>query len=190
MKTLRNLAGLILVASLLACSFTLVGISSCEQKADDAVGVSKDPTTGKVVQAPIASTPAGKAVAVADTVASVVAPQLAPIIQTGANILLTGVAGVLAWLLKKKTGEATTAQVALGMANTAISATTAGIQQAVNTLPADHAATFAKILDVAHDAAGVVGALQDQIQPDLSTAGTHAPVIGGASGPLPPKPTT
>jgi hypothetical protein len=168
MKHLSRALGLVLVAFF---AVSLMGASSCVQTADKAVGV--DPTTG-VQTTPVAQSPAGQAVAVAGGVASAALPGTGTLISLGLNVVLGAFAGIMGLLTKKANGQATTAQTALGIANTAISATAAGLQQAVNVLPAPHAATVAKILDVAHDAAGVVGALQDQIQPNLSTAGSHA----------------
>lgn len=148
-----------------------MGASSCVQTADKGLGI--DPTTGVQVT-PVSQSPVGQVVGVAGTVASTALPGAGTLISIGLNGALVLVAGVLGLLTKKANGAATTAQTALGVANVAINATASGLQQAVNVLPADHAATLVKILDVAHDAAGVAGAIQDIIQPNLDTAGQHA----------------
>jgi hypothetical protein len=166
----------------LLIALPMLGASSCEQKAEEAVGVHTDPATGKVTVTPPEQSPAGKAVAVAGAVAETALPGVGTLIHIGLTGLLTIFSGVFGGIALKRSGQLDVAHAALGAATTAIQATASGLQQAVNVLPPEHAATLVKVLDVAHDAAQVAGHLQDALQPNLDTAGQHAAAPGSGGG--------
>jgi hypothetical protein len=171
-----------------------IGAASCEQSIAHDVGVDSTtvprvdangaPVLGKdgkpivdttVTQKPISETPAGAAVGVASAVGNTFLPGSGTVISLVGNALLALAAGVFASRAKNANTDKTNLQKGLDIANVAISATASGLQQAVNVMPIPQAATLVKILDVAHDAMGVAGHLQDLIQPNLDTAGQHAP---------------
>ena len=179
---MKKLLSVLTLASL--CLFVLPGATSCEQKAEEAVGVNTvtDPSTGKAtVTVDPSGGPVGSVVKTAAGIAATVAPGPGTIASIAANGVLTVLVGIFAAIAKKRAGQLSTSQVALSAANTAINATASGLQAVVNTLPADHAATLVHVIDLAHDAANVAGHLQDLIQPTLQTAGstTPAPVVAG-----------
>ena len=179
MRVMRKLSFLTL-----ACFFAFgIGASSCEQKVENDLGIheTKDPVTGKpVVTVDPSGGPVGSVVKTAGDIASTVFPGPGTIASIAANGILTILIGIFAGVAKKRQGVIDTKTAALDDANTAINATSTGLQQIVNTLPPDHAATVSHILDLVHDAAGVAGHLQDLIQPKMDTAGT-----GGGAPPAP-----
>jgi hypothetical protein len=171
----------------------LLGAASCEQKAEQDFGIQTktDPATGKqVVTVDPTGGPVGSVVKAAADVASAI-PGPGTLVSIGLNGVLTVLTGIFGLVARKRAGELNTAQTALGAAQTAISATGAALQQAVDVLPAGHAATLNTVLNAVHDAMGVLPALQDALQPNLATAGTHAAPVGTplpAPGPAAPTP--